>query len=373
MLLFIWAGLAVLSYTYAGYPILVALAARFFPLRVRADPNYTPTVSAIIPAYNAEHCIAAKLDSLLAQDYPTDRFEILVCSDGSTDHTDEILRDYARRDARVRPIRVEKRSGKPSAVNLLRREATGEVLLMTDVRQPLVGRALRELVAPLADPDVGCVSGNLILRGTAGAGFYWRYENWIRRSEGRFRSMVGVTGPIYALRKADMVDLPSDTILDDMWVPMRLRLDGRRIIFAEEAAAYDDAFGDDREFGRKVRTLAGNYQLFARLPRLLLPFINPSWFETFSHKILRLWSPWALLALFFGATAAVLIPGALPSDEARWAVRALLAGQSLFYLGALVGPRGGRLFGILRTFVVLNYAALIGLMRFLRGMQKVTW
>src|SRR6185503_16153548 len=146
-------------------------------------------------------------------------------------------------------------------------------------------------------PRVACVSGNLVLRGAGGAGAYWRYENWIRDKEARFRGMVGVTGPIYAIRRADMAELPRGIILDDMWVPMRLRLAGRRIVFAREAVALDDAFADAREYGRKVRTLAGNYQLFALLPRLLVPFANPSWFETFSHKLLRLVCPWALLVL----------------------------------------------------------------------------
>jgi cellulose synthase/poly-beta-1,6-N-acetylglucosamine synthase-like glycosyltransferase len=373
MLLLTCAALAVLVYTYAGYPILIALAARFFPLRLRVDRDYTPSISAIIPAHNAEEYVAAKLDSLLAQDYPRDHLEILVCSDGSTDGTDDILREYAGKHDRVRPLRAEQRSGKPNAVNLMRRAASGQVLLMTDIRQPLSLGALRALVAPLADPNVGCASGNLILKGRSGASFYWRYENWIRRSEGNFRSMVGVTGPIYAIRAEEMEDLPADIILDDMWIPMRLRLDGRRIVFVEEAEAFDQAFPDQRELGRKVRTLAGNYQLFARLPRLLLPFINPSWFETFSHKLLRLLSPWALIALFVGSLFTVIFPVELPGERVRWALRALLAGQLLFYLGALIGPRGGRLAGLARTFVVLNYAALAGLWRFLRGAQKITW
>lgn len=367
------AALAVLFYTYAGYPVLVALAARLWPLRLRVDDAWHPKVSAIIPAYNAEGYVTEKLESLLALDYPEDRLEILVCSDGSTDRTDEILREYAERDPRVRPLRSEERLGKPNAVNLMRRHATGEVLLMTDIRQPLAAGALKALVSRLADPQVACVSGNLVLRGSTGAGFYWKYENWMRRSEGTFRSMVGVTGPIYALRKSDMSDLPLDIILDDMWVPLQLRLSGRRIAFAEEAEAYDQAFADERELARKVRTLAGNYQIFSRLPRLLVPLVNPSWFEVFSHKVLRLVSPWALSILLVTSIAALASPAPLPGAGALWALRALVAGQILFYLGALVGPRGGRLTGVARTFVVLNYAAVAGLWRFLRRSQKITW
>lgn len=365
--------LALLAYTYVGYPVLIAVCARIRPLRVARDESFEPTVTVIIPAYNAATYVPDKLDSLLGQDYPADKLEILVCSDGSTDGTDDLLRQYAERTDRVVALRSDERRGKPHAVNLMLERASGDVLLMTDIRQPLAPHAVRALVANLADPDVACVSGNLVLKGSAGAGVYWRYENWIRRSEGSFRSMVGVTGPIYAIRRADMTDLPSGIILDDMWVPMRLRLAGRRIVMEAAAEAYDDAFGDKRELGRKVRTLAGNYQLFSLLPKLLIPFANPSWFETFSHKLLRLLSPWMLVALLVTSIAAVAQPAAIPSRTVLWLLRGMIAGQLLFYAAAMVGPRGGRLTGVARTFVVLNYAAVAGLWRYLRGKQKVTW
>lgn len=366
-------SLVVLAYTYVGYPILIAALAKVAPVRLRTDDDHTPMVSVIIPVYNAVEYIPTKLESLLALDYPPDQLEILLCSDCSDDGSDELLAEYAARDPRIVVLRAERRSGKPSAVNLMRRRARGEVLLMTDIRQPLARGALRELVRVLADPSVGAVSGNLVLRGQTGAGVYWRYENWIRSSEGAFRSMVGVTGPIYAIRAADMADMPTDIVLDDMWVPMRLRLDGRRIAFARGAEAFDDAFGDGRELGRKVRTLAGNYQLFARLPKLLLPVVNPSWFETFSHKVLRLVCPWALLALLVSTAALVLAPPDTLGAPALRAAQVLLAGQVLFYLGALLGDAAGALGRTARTFVVLNYAAVAGLWRFVRSSQKVTW
>ena len=174
-------SLALLAYTYVGYPVVIALCARLWPMRgVVRDAAYTPMVSALIPAHDAAAFVGAKLDSLLAQDYPRGKLEILVLSDGSRDDTDAILARYAAADARVRPLRREERRGKPSALNLMRGEARGEVLLMTDVRQPLDPGALRTLVAPLADAGVGCVSGNLLLEGEGGAGVYWRYEKWIR-------------------------------------------------------------------------------------------------------------------------------------------------------------------------------------------------
>jgi cellulose synthase/poly-beta-1,6-N-acetylglucosamine synthase-like glycosyltransferase len=356
-------ALAVLGYTYAGYPILLALLRRAFPLRPLRDPTWTPTVTVCVAAYNVEAPLQAKLASLAALDYPADKLDVLVYSDGSTDGTDAIVAAWSKRDPRVQLMRGPLRMGKPTALNRMVEQARGEVLLLTDARQPLGPGALRAMLTLLADPKVGCVTGNLRLEGQAGSGVYWRYENWIRRCEARFRSVVGMTGPLSAIRRVDLAPLPSTLILDDMWIPMRLRLQGRRILFCEEALAFDRAFDDEREFARKVRTLAGNYQLFSLMPALLVPFANPSWFETWSHKIMRLVCPWALVGLLLACTLGVASP----------VLAALLVGQLFFYTCALVGPRMGRVGTVARTFVVLNAAAVVGLWRFLTGAQKVTW
>jgi cellulose synthase/poly-beta-1,6-N-acetylglucosamine synthase-like glycosyltransferase len=360
----------IVAYTYAGYPLLVAALAR---LRGRA-PRATrvaaerPTVTACMAVYNGAAALKKKLDSILAQDYAPDRLDVLVFSDGSTDGTDAIVDEYAARTGRVRRLRSETRVGKPTALNRMRAAATGDILLMMDARQPFETHALRELVDALADPEVGCVSGNLVLSGDRGAAAYWRYEKWIRQNEARLGGLLGVTGAIYAVRRADVGELPPDTILDDMWIPMRLRLRRRQVLFCERAVAYDEEFDDEREFARKVRTLAGNYQLLARMPALLLPFVNPSWLELVSHKVLRLVCPFALIALFPATLALALEPG-------PWqpAMRLLGAAQILFYLAAVVGARAGRLAALCRTFVVLNAAAVVGLWRFMTAQQRITW
>jgi cellulose synthase/poly-beta-1,6-N-acetylglucosamine synthase-like glycosyltransferase len=360
-------ALCLLAYTYLVYPALLALLARLRPWRVRPDPGWQPTVTVCLAAYNAEAVMDRKLASLTTLDYPFHRLEILVYSDGSTDRTDSIVLGWSAHDERVRLIRGPYRQGKPTALNVLRREARGEVLLLTDSRPRIHGGALSAMLALLADPRVGCVTGNLVLDGPAGSGVYWRYENWIRRSEARFRSMVGMAGTLSLLRRADLSLLPANLILDDVWIPMRLRLQGRRTAFCAEALVYDDAFEDAREFRRKVRTLAGNYQLFAWMPRLLVPFANPSWFEIVSHKLLRLICPWALLALFASGALGLLQLGQAP------VLGALMVAQILFYGAALAGGRLGRVGMLARTFVVLNAAALVGLWRFLVGTQRVTW
>lgn len=369
------ASLGVLAYTYAGYPLLVGTLARLQPRRevLTAGPPWRPTVSVCLPASNASAIIERKLASIAALDYPRELVEILVYDDGSTDDTHAKLTAAAARDPRIVILRGDARRGKPTALNAMRARAHGEVLLMTDARQPLSPNALADLVAALADPEVGCAAGNLVLEGDAGAGAYWRYERWIRQAEARFRGMVGVSGALYAVRKADLPRLPEDCILDDMFVPMTLVLAGKRLVFCAAAQAYDQAFDDDREFGRKVRTLAGNFQLMAAMPELLSPTANPLWLEFMSHKVLRLACPAAMVGLA-GATAvgSVLAPGPL-----RWPFLALGAGQLAFYGAAAAGDRLpsplGKVGKLARTFVVMNAAAVVGAWSWARGTQKITW
>ncbi len=366
-------SLFILVYTYAGYPLLIALLARLFPRRPRlVEQAELPRVSALIPVFNGEAFIQEKLDSLLAQDYPADRLEILFCSDCSSDGTDELLEACAREHPeQVRVFRMDERTGKPAILNRLRKEARGDVLLMTDIRQPLDPGCLARLVAGLADPWVGVAGGQLLLRGQTGAGLYWKYENMIRLAESGFRGVTGVSGSLYVIAAEDMQDLPRDIILDDVWVPSLQLLRGRKAILVPESVAWDKAMPDSREFARKVRTLAGNYQLLARLPVLLLPWRNPVWFEFVSHKLLRLLCPWMLVLLLLGSV--VLAVDAQQGPVLRMLAGVMLVGQLLFYLLALAGEKAGRLGKLARTFVVLNLAAIVGLWRHLRGAQKIAW
>jgi poly-beta-1,6-N-acetyl-D-glucosamine synthase len=368
------AALALLGYTYVGYPLLVAaLAGLRRPRRSADPPPWKPRVSVCIAARDAAAWLPAKLDSLRRQDYPAELVEILVYSDGSIDDTERIVSAEEARDPRVHLLRSARRRGKPHALNRLREAAAGEVLVLTDARQTLDPDAVSALVAALADPSVGCASGLLCVRGAAGAGAYWRYEAWIRRSESRFRGLVGVTGALYATRARDLEPLPTDIVLDDVWVPMRQRLRGRRIVLCEAARAHDAAFADGAEFSRKVRTLAGNYQLFARMPRLLLPLVNPSWFELVSHKVLRLLCPWALVALAAATAALVLAPPAEAGAAVRWGAWLLAAGQVALYGAAALGGRAAHVGAVARTFVVMNAAAVVGLWRFATGGQRIAW
>jgi cellulose synthase/poly-beta-1,6-N-acetylglucosamine synthase-like glycosyltransferase len=334
--------------------------------------GFEPTVSICFAVHNGQEHLTKKVLNLQSLDYPASKLQLLIFSDGSTDDTERLLADLAARDPRIQFLSSPERLGKPTGLNRLLRLATGEVLLLCDVRQSIGRTALRSLLHDLSDPSVGCASGSLVLAGETGAGAYWRYERLIRAAEARLGRMVGVSGSLYAIRRADMPDLPSDILLDDMFVPLRVALaTGKRIVLVESAEAFDSACDDDHEFRRKVRTLAGNYQLIARMPRLLLPGSNPVWFQLISHKIARLVCPWTLAAVFC-ATGVLSLRHDL-SEVETYAWRSLFVAQCALYGAALLGPRLGRAGALARTFVVLNAAAVVGLFRFVRGSQAVTW
>jgi biofilm PGA synthesis N-glycosyltransferase PgaC len=301
-----WASVLLVAYVYAGYPLLLAMwsAIAGRPVRKGVFPTGRnwPAVSVIVAAHNEGARLPARVANLLDQIYPGP-LEVIVVSDGSTDHTHAAL---ARFSNRVRSIELP-RGGKPLALNAGAEAAAGEILVFADARQRFTPDAIRELVSNFDDPDVGGVTGELILDCelqpgaldssiAEGVGLYWKYEKWLRRHESRVRSTLGATGAIYAVRRSLWQPLPASTLLDDVLAPMRVVLAGKRIVFEERARAFDRVAPDGiAESRRKTRTLAGNYQILMLEPRLLLPIVNPVWIQYASHKIGRLLVPWALL------------------------------------------------------------------------------
>jgi poly-beta-1,6-N-acetyl-D-glucosamine synthase len=340
-----WGALALTVYVYLGYPTLLAVWARVAPKPVRRSP-VTPRISIIVAARNEAASLQARIENLLASDYPRDRMQIVVVSDGSTDPTADILGFY---DGQVDAVLLPP-GGKASALNAGVAAARHEVLVFADVRQTFAPDALRALVAPLADERVGGVSGELLLdceRGEGdstigdGVGAYWRYEKWLRRQESLVGSMLGSTGAIYALRRELWQPLPAETILDDVLAPMQAVLSGSRVVFEGSARAYDRAAPvANAEFQRKTRTLAGNFQILRLQPRLLVPFVNPVWLQFVSHKLGRLVVPYALFVL-------LITSAALAGRHLFYAV--VFAGQVAFYglamYGAVLDRRGRQLDG----------------------------
>jgi cellulose synthase/poly-beta-1,6-N-acetylglucosamine synthase-like glycosyltransferase len=335
-----WSAVIVTVYVYLGYPTLLAAWARLAPKPVHSSP-VTPRVSIVIAARNEAAALRRRLDNLLESDYPRDRMQIIVVSDGSTDETVEVLRGYRGRvDAVVLPP-----SGKASAINAGVAAARHEILVFADARQTFAPGALRALVGPLADPAIGGVSGELILDCESGdgdstigegVGAYWRYEKWLRRQESLIGSTLGSTGAIHALRRDLWQPLPDETILDDVLAPMQVVLSGARVVFEGSAIAYDRvAPAAATEFKRKTRTLAGNYQLIKLQPRLLIPFLNPVWLQFVSHKLGRLIVPYALVVMF--ATSAALAIHHLLYGAA-FAAQVVFYGLAVY--GAVLDRRG---------------------------------
>jgi poly-beta-1,6-N-acetyl-D-glucosamine synthase len=369
-----WICLALLIYALVGYPLLIRAWSHLRP-RTFQRGNITPAVSVIVVARNEGQVIGRRVRNLLDLDYPRDDLEILIGSDGSTDGTAGIARRTG--GSRVRVVEFPERRGKASMLNDLISLARGEILVLGDARQRFSTSALRALVAPFKDSRVGVVSGELLLTDPAsattisrGVGFYWRYEKSIRRSESAVDSTVGATGAIYALRRRLFEPIAPDTILDDVLLPMNAVRRGYRIVFEPAACAYDRvASRAVEEFTRKVRTIAGNFQLLLREHWLLNPLRNRLWFQTVSHKALRLCLPLLFAGLFVSAVALLHAP------FYRWA----LGGQVAFYAAAVVGHdlqrRGkrSRLFAIPHVVCMLNWATLIAFVRFMTGAETVMW
>lgn len=360
-------SLVLVSYTYLGYPLLVMLLGalrRFAPTPPAAADPAAPRVSVLVPVWRGERWLDAKLASLLAQDHPAAATEVMVGLDGSGDGSAAIALEWARRDPRVRVLPSAERLGKPATLNRLVAQASGDILVLTDVRPTLSRGAVSALVAALRDARVGCATGALHLSGTHAHGLYWRYEQAIRRAESRFRGMVGATGPLVALRRSDLAPFDERLVSDDLAFPLELARRGLRTTLIEEARAEDVSFADAEERVRKIRNLGGNWQLFWRRPRLLLPLVNPLWFETLSHKALRLLVPFALLLLALDSVRA-LASNASPFEIA-------VAGGQLVAYGAATARLGpvGRL---ARTFVMAQLAVVIGLWRFVTGRVSVLW
>jgi cellulose synthase/poly-beta-1,6-N-acetylglucosamine synthase-like glycosyltransferase len=333
-----WISVSFIGYVYVGYPLLLWAWQRVRGRSVR-KAYVQPSVSIVIAAHNERDRIEAKIHNCLALDYPRNRLQVIVSLDGPTDGTDEIV---LRHSAEVDVVRSTRRQGKAAALNRGVRLARGEILLFADVRQRLDPRVVRELVADFADPSVGAVTGELVLVDEAGressnaAGLYWRYEKRIRALESAVHSVVGATGAIYAIRRALFHPLPPDTILDDVVVPMRLVLRGWRSVFDPAARAYDPLeCSIETEYGRKVRTLVGNYQLLALMPELLSPRRNPVLVQFVSHKVARLLVPYFL--------AALLLSNLFLRDGLYLVA---LIGQGAWYAlvatGALLARSGGR-------------------------------
>ena len=364
-----WISLALVAYAYVGYGLVLAVITHLRPKPVLRKA-ILPSVSIVMAARNEQQGLPAKLANLAALDYPADLLQTVVVSDRSTDRTADVL--LAARPAILPVILTDADKapgGKASALNRAVQHATGDILVLLDARQTVDRDAIRELVSPFADPEVGAVSGELLLESPTGSseglGIYWKIEKAVRKLESASGSTVGVTGAIYAVRRELFREIPPGTILDDVYVPMNVARLGKRVLFLPSAIARDRLFAEKgKEFSRKVRTLTGNYQLLRLAPWILSPR-NPLLFRFVSHKLARLAVPLLLVLMLLSSWAA---EGMI--------YRALFALQLCVYLLAAFGlvlPRTQRFkpIGIAQTFVMLNVAAAIAFYNFVTGRNHV--
>lgn len=359
-----WLSLIGVLYTYIGYPAMMWMLARLRPQPWKVAP-IAPSVSIVLAVHNGALLLPRKIKHLLDLDYPNIE-EIILVSDGSTDGTAELL--TREQHPRIKVVILDQHGGKGVAVNAGVAAAAADVILFVDIRPEIAPGAIQQLVGNFADEQVGCVSGNLKLRdegqdavAAAVGGFYWRYEQWIRTCEGLSDSPVGVYGGFYAIRRKLAVRQPEGIILDDMFQPLSIIRRGYRSVVDPTAYVFDTwPKKVEGEFHRKVRTLAGNFQLFQLAPWVLTPQ-NRVLFQLVSHKVMRLIVPYLLVLMLVSAIA-------LSAGSALYATLAAL--QVIGWIVAIVGlcyriPALHRVAAPAAALLMLNAAAVVGLYKFL--------
>jgi cellulose synthase/poly-beta-1,6-N-acetylglucosamine synthase-like glycosyltransferase len=362
-----WGSLGSLAWTHAGYPLAAAALARVRPRPVRKG-DATPDVSVIVAAHDEEDVIRRRVENLLALDYPSDRLEIVVASDGSTDRTDEIVEEVAAQASDVRLLRCE-RAGKGAAQNRAVAEVGSEIVAFTDANSRWEPDALRTLVRSFADPEVGYVCGQLRLESSDGAnreGLYWRYELWQRESESALGSITAGNGAIYAVRRSDYLGWDDPRIGHDFGLPFRLAQRGRRSVYEPAAVAWEKPARDpEDEYERKVRMMSRSWRplLDGSIVRTGDPLYAA---ELVSHRALRYGSG-VLHLVLLGTSVALARSGGI--------YRAALAGQ-LGFLGLALAGRKRRPVpgaGIAYYYVLTSAATVEALARYLQEGSPATW
>ncbi len=360
-------------FTYAGYPLLIAMLARLRPHRVtRSTLEFGTTI--IMVAFNEENRIGEKIRNCLAQSHPSSLLRLLVVSDGSDDRTNAIVEGFAADGVRL--LAFAERRGKAACLNDAVAASSDEFLVFCDVRQTLEIDAVAHLLENFADKEVGAVSGELAFRNDEisdfgeGVDAYWRYEKFIRQNEAVFDSVVGVSGALYAMRRELWQPIPDSTILDDVLIPMNVIMQGHRVVFDQRAIAWDrPSSAATEEKRRKVRTLAGNFQLFLQHPRFLVPWRNPLFVQMLCHKVLRLVVPLMMLV-------ALLSNAMLAAQGGFWGLVLLV--QALVYglaIAAILSARlrRARLLRLLAAFFQLNGFVVLGLIEYLGNRDAHRW
>ncbi|MDO4636249.1 MAG: glycosyltransferase [Lautropia sp.] len=372
-----------MGYTYLGYPLLLRLQLRrLAPKAPPPDKNVVghstadlPDIAVVIVARHAAHQIGPKIRSCLDSRYPAERIHVLLAIDGEDEQTAQAAE--ALNDSRVTVLRHAQHRGKAASLNDAIMRCTQDILILTDARQRLDPHAIRFLVESLQhNPTMAAISGELRFEVPAGdfvgqgLDAYWRYEKWLRRTEGQVASTIGMTGALYALRRTAFRPIPAETILDDVLIPMQAVLDGHRTGFDGRAIAYDlPSTSMQQEKRRKIRTLAGNFQLLQLCPALINPRRNPAFLGFFSHKVCRLLTPLALLIMLLASL--VLAPHSHLFQASLACAMSIIALATL----AKVQPASRRWLPVRlsSTFIEMHLFIVYGLIEFLRNRNLHRW
>jgi len=369
-----WLSVAALLYTYVGYPLLLVVISTLRPRRVRRA-DCEPTVSIIITAYNEERDLAAKLENTLALDYPRELLEITVASDCSTDRTDEIAREFSARGVKL--VRQPVRLGKTAAQNAAIEQARGEIILFSDATSHYQGDVIRKAMPSFADPEVGCVAGQLVYvdptdsRVGHGARSYWSYETFLKKHESRAGSLIGASGCLYAVRKSAYVPLYHEAC-SDFIIATKMVEQGLRAVYEPDAVCFEETNSQtNKELKMRVRVIAQTFTDLWRHRAMMNPFrIGFYAVQLFSHKVMRYFAPFFLIAIFAASAA-------LGRDSHLYLI--LLAAQFACYLSACVSwvleqfGVHNRLLALPQYFVLANVASLIAVYKFVRGERYARW
>lgn len=375
MTLLFWILLSLVTYVYAGYPLLLALVRVVGGgRRVRYHEQLTPPVTLVVSAFNEAAVIGEKIRNCLELDYPADRLQIVVVSDASDDGTDEVVRGYGARGVEL--LRMPDRGGKTVGLNAAVAAARGDVVVFSDANAMYGRDVIRKLVRNFADPLVGAAVGestyaDMEAESERSEGLYWRYETAIKRLESSIGSVVGGDGAIYAVRKSLYVPMRADA-LSDFVNPLQIVQAGHRCVYESAARSYERAADNfSKEFRRKVRIVNRAWRALWRMKALLNPFRHGFFaFELFSHKLLRWLVPVFMVALPV-VNFALLDQGPI--------YRFAMAAQSGFYLCALLGYLQRRrenmlaLFSVPYYFCLVNIASALGILDAFRGKTYTTW
>jgi cellulose synthase/poly-beta-1,6-N-acetylglucosamine synthase-like glycosyltransferase len=369
-----WSSAVALFYTYAGYPLLLALVSALRPQKVRRG-EFAPTVSIIITAHNEERDLAAKLENTLALDYPRELLEVIVASDCSTDRTDQIAREFAGRGVRLH--RQSERLGKTAAQNAAVDLARGEIILFSDATSLYQPNAVHAMMPSFADSTVGCVAGRLVYVDGSdsdvgrGARSYWSYETFLKRHESRVGSLIGASGCLYAVRRSAYVPLYHEAC-SDFIIATKMVEQNLRAVYEPNAVCTEQTNRQsDKELKMRVRIIAQTFTDLWRHRAMLNPVRSGFYgVQLLSHKVMRYLVPFFLMGLF--VASAVLAPGSLAYRLVFAAQVACYACPALAWMLDRMGIQS-RLLAFPQYFMLANLASLIACYQFLRGERYARW